>query len=537
MSRRLVPGTLLLVLLLAVAAPATAQLPDLPGLPESEDDEDASPWLPRRVLNIGHRGAAFEAPENTLYGLQTAVDNGAHMVEFDLFGSADGEVVAIHDDTVDRTTDGEGRVEDLTLDELKALDAAYWFTGGSYTDPDAAEEDYRYRGVATGEVAPPPGSEPNDFRIPTLEEIFQRFEGLPMILEIKQLRSPGDDEVEAEICRLLEAYDRGDETIIAGFDDSDIERVAQCAPEDVSTSPGTAEAASFFTTSRTGESLPGSFLRHDLLFLPVELAGIEPVDEDTVAAAHGNDLPVQVFTVNDRDTMEELIDLGVDGILTDDVTLLDEVLAERGVAFDPPAACPEGARKAPYRDWSDIPAPHVRAVDCATARGLILGGDDDAFAPGRAVRRDQMAAFIARTIDAAEGVRDLPDADAADDRFEDLDDNVHAEDIRRLVAAGIVTGRSETAYAPSKLTRRDQLASLALRAQAYATGTDLAKLQSDERAFADVAPDNLHYGAVNGAVEQGLVRGRTADRFAPDAQMRRDQLATVVVGLLGSLEE
>jgi glycerophosphoryl diester phosphodiesterase len=537
MSHRLLPGTLVLALVLAMAAPAAAQLPDLPGTDDG-DEEELSPWLPRRVLNIGHRGSAFEAPENTLHSLQTAVDNGADMFEFDLFGSSDGEVVVIHDSTVDRTTDGAGAVEDMSLEELKALDAAYWFTGGSYVDHDADEDDYLYRGVATGDVEPPAGAEPNDFRIPTLEEIFERFGDFPMILEIKQLRSnPADDEVEAEICRLLDEYDRGDETIVAGFDDSFIERIAACAPEEVTTAPGTAEAASFFATSRTGEPLPGTFLRHDLLFLPIGFEGVDPIDEDTVAAAHGNDLPLHVFTVNDRETMEELIDLGVDGILSDDVTLLDEVLRERGVAFDPPGACPDGARKSPYTDWAEIPPAHVRAVDCATARGIVRGDEDGAFEPRRDVRRDQMASFIARTIDVAEGVVALPDAEDADDDFEDLEDNVHAEQIRRLFAAGIVSGRSDTTYAPAASTRRDQVASFALRAYAHASGTDLEALESDRQAFDDVGPDNVHFSAVNGAAELGLIRGRATDRFAPGSHMSRDQLATVVVGLLEALEE
>lgn len=538
MSRRLLPLALSLALLLPLAVPAAAQLPELPGFPEASDDDELSPWLPRRVLAIGHRGSAFEAPENTLFSIQTAVDNGADMVEFDLFGSADGEIVVIHDATVDRTTDGEGRVDEMTLDELKELDAAFWFTGGSYVDHDADEEEYLYRGVATGDREPPTGAEPNDFRIPTLEEIFERFPDVPMILEIKQLRtSPLDDEVEAEICRLLEEHDRGDETILAGFDDSFVERIAQCAPEGVSTSPGTAEAASFFTLSRTGEPIPGSFLRHDTLFLPDSLEGIEPVDAEAVSAAHGNDLPLHVFTVNDPDRMLELVDLGVDGILSDDVTLLREVLDARGVSFRPSPACPHGARKSPHGDWAQVPGAHVRAVDCATAREIVRGTEDGTFVPARAVRRDQLAGMIARSLDAAGDARALPDADDVDAPFEDLDGNVHAEAIHRLAAVGIVQGRTATTFAPGETSRRDQAASMLLRALAYATGQELDALTSEQPRFADVTDANVHAGAINGAAELGLVRGRDAERYDPAGDTRRDQMATLVVGLLDVLEE
>src|SRR5512137_1822539 len=80
-----------------------------------------------RPLNMGHRGAPAEAPENTLASFQRAREAGAHGVELDVMLSADGQVVVCHDFWVDRTTDGRGRIRELTVAQLKTLDAGSWF--------------------------------------------------------------------------------------------------------------------------------------------------------------------------------------------------------------------------------------------------------------------------------------------------------------------------------------------------------------------------------------------------------------------------
>ncbi|HEY2990186.1 MAG TPA: glycerophosphodiester phosphodiesterase, partial [Candidatus Binatia bacterium] len=118
---------------------------------------------------IGHRGAAGEAPENTLASFQRALADGADFVELDVHASADGEVVIIHDETADRTTDGRGSVNGLSLGELKRLDAGYRFTkdGGAT---------YPYRGQR--------------IEIPTLTELFSLLPEVRAIIEIKQSDPP-----------------------------------------------------------------------------------------------------------------------------------------------------------------------------------------------------------------------------------------------------------------------------------------------------------------------------------------------------------
>jgi hypothetical protein len=203
---------------------------------------------------------------------------------------------------------------------------------------------------------------------------------------------------------------------------------------------------------------------------------------------------------------------------------------------DRAVSCPAAVPPHPYTDRDRIPPVHVDNVDCATFRGIVAGFRDGSYGPRLPVRRDQMASFIARMIDTAEGARPLPDAEESDDRFRDIDGNTHEDNIKRLHAAGIIAGRTETSYAPSQNVRRDQVATFVLRAAAYASGADLDDVESDEQAFPDVGPDNVHFGRVNGAAELGLVAGRTDGRFYPDNSTERAQMASVVVRSLIHVE-
>lgn len=123
-------------------------------------------WYPdRHVLNIAHRGGALEFPENTLYAYQQSLAvAGAHMLEMDVYETADGELVVIHDPTVERTTNGSGTVSSFTLAELKALDAAHCYVPGRGSDC-SGDGPFPYRGMAIGAKAPP-GSPPTTFAFP-----------------------------------------------------------------------------------------------------------------------------------------------------------------------------------------------------------------------------------------------------------------------------------------------------------------------------------------------------------------------------------
>src|SRR5918997_1018480 len=153
---------------------AVATLLTLPAAAQAQLVTD-NPWLDRRPLNIAHQGGEIEAPSDTLYAFKTSKQKGADVIETDVHLTADGHVVVLHDDTVDRTTNGSGSVEQMTLEQVKQLDAAYWFVEGEGTvhDPSRPATDFTWRGVATGDRRPPKRFEANDFTIPTLDELLE----------------------------------------------------------------------------------------------------------------------------------------------------------------------------------------------------------------------------------------------------------------------------------------------------------------------------------------------------------------------------
>ncbi|HUR24979.1 MAG TPA: glycerophosphodiester phosphodiesterase [Candidatus Thermoplasmatota archaeon] len=287
-------------------------------------------WMERHPLNIAHQGGENEVPSATMYAFKTALRKGADMLELDVHVTSDGELVVLHDTTVDRTTDGSGAVETLTLAEVQALDAAYWFVPGRNAVHDALASDYLLRGIRTGAKDPPPGCTPEDFRIPTLREVLTEFPDVMMNIEIKN-GPPQGAGYERALADLLSEFGRGDDTIVASFIDSWTETFRAYDME-VSTATGTAE-----TGLAKGGSLalaPGvPSLMHEAFQVPIEFEGVPVVDADFVADAHAHGMVVHVWTIDDPATMRWLLDIGVDGIMTAEPTVLEQVLQERGTLW------------------------------------------------------------------------------------------------------------------------------------------------------------------------------------------------------------
>lgn len=340
--------TALLVALAVDAAPVDATRRTSGGAaPPPPGTVGSNPWLERRVLNVAHQGGAREAPSNTLFALKTAVAAGADMLEIDVHATADGRVVAIHDTTVDRTTNRSGRVDAQTLAELKRLDAAYWFVPGCGACHDRPPDDYVLRGYATGRRTIPTGLHrrygldqpltPNDFAIPTLGEILASFPDTLITLEIKRT-APDTTPYEQDVARLLRAFGRSDDVIVVSFSDLAIEKFKLHAPE-VHTAPAAGQTAAFSASSR-GAAPGAPNPRYRALQVPITVEGVRVVTRDFVADAHANGLAVHVWTVNDPAVMRRLVAIGVDGIMTDRPTVLEQVLAAEGVRFTPTSARP-----------------------------------------------------------------------------------------------------------------------------------------------------------------------------------------------------
>ncbi|WP_052436451.1 glycerophosphodiester phosphodiesterase [Georgenia sp. SUBG003] len=257
-------------------------------------------------VNFAHRGGAAIVPENTLEGFREAVALGEVVLELDVHTSADGEVVVIHDDTLDRTTDGAGPVAERTLAELRRLDAGYRFTpdGGS-TYP------WRGRGV----------------RIPTLEAVYREFPDRPVNIELKAER-PGTEEA---VWRVIEAAGAQARTLVVTDSAGSVRRFRRASRGQVATAASVGEFATFWLLSllRLGHLYRAPF---EALQPPDSWKGLRIVTPSLVREAHRNGLRIDVWTVDDEAGMRRLLSWGVDGIMTDHPDILAGILARHADA-------------------------------------------------------------------------------------------------------------------------------------------------------------------------------------------------------------
>jgi len=278
-------------------------------------------WLERRLIAYAHQGGAWESPSSTIFAITQALAAGATGIELDVHATADGELVVCHDATVDRMTASTGTIESYTLAGLRQLDFSFWFIPGADVTPDRPAEDYPYRGRAP---------EDPTFGIATLREVLERFPGVVLNLDIKQT-APVVNPYEESLARLLAEYERTEDVIVASFLDPATEAFRRYAPG-IPTSAGTITTAEFWRAVRHGGPVPDT---PAVAFqVPERLGDAVVVDEPFVEAAHKSGKAVHVWTVNDRGTVDRLVDLGVDGIISDLPTMVSKVLAERGVAWD-----------------------------------------------------------------------------------------------------------------------------------------------------------------------------------------------------------
>lgn len=276
------------------------------------------PYLAGAPLLIAHRGGAALAPENTLLAYRQAIHWwGADILEIDVQPTADGEVVVIHDGTVDRTTDGSGAVVEFPLERLRALDAGHRFSpDGGRTHP------YRGRGI----------------RIPTLAEVLDTFPQRRINVEIKDGRAARRAR---EVIRAAGAEGR---VLLAAGRRAD-RRAA--GPYPGATSAAEEELRRFYILHRLRLA---RFHRPavDAFQMPLRHRGRELPDARFVADAHRLNLAVHVWTVDEVEEMERLLARGVDGIVTDRPDRLAAVLTRR--TGRPAAPGPSAAERPPFME-------------------------------------------------------------------------------------------------------------------------------------------------------------------------------------------
>ena len=240
---------------------------------------------------FAHRGASARAPENTLEAFRLAREQGVSYLELDVHLTADSELVVIHDSSVSRTTGRRGRVENMSLAEIRKLDAGFRFTmDHGRTFP------YRDKGL----------------RIPTLGDVLDAFPDMGITVEIKQTR-PG---VIGTLAQVLRSHRAENRVIVASHEHELLSSFREVSPS-VATSFSKDEVREFLLRFRGG-SMDG-YRPPGVAFQVPEYKGLRRVvSKSVIDAVHGFGVEVHVWTVNEPVHIARLLSWGVDGIMTDD---------------------------------------------------------------------------------------------------------------------------------------------------------------------------------------------------------------------------
>ncbi|MDN6730656.1 MAG: glycerophosphodiester phosphodiesterase [Atopostipes suicloacalis] len=263
-----------------------------------EDDPD--------FLVIAHRGGRGLAPEGTMAAFDTSAALGVDIFEYDIHQTVDGHLVVSHDPTVDRMTNGSGRINDLTLKEVQALDAGYHFKD--------EEGNYKYRGQGVF--------------IPTVREVFEAYPKMRQLIENKDTnREELYEEIIQKLWLLIEEYEMEEEVMIGSFDHDINERFEEVTEGEIPIGAGeqaVREFANLHVPYLNG--LAESTV--DSLQLPVEQEGQDLASKNIIASVKKRNMAIYYWTINEKEEMRELIAKDVDGIITDYPDRLKEVIEE-----------------------------------------------------------------------------------------------------------------------------------------------------------------------------------------------------------------
>ncbi|MCK1993281.1 glycerophosphodiester phosphodiesterase [Peribacillus muralis] len=263
----------------------------------------SSPIYEKDIVNIAHRGASGYAPEHTIPAYQLGERMKGDYIEIDLQLTKDGRLIAMHDERVDRTTDGTGLVKDLTLTQIKKLDAGSWF---NETYPQMAKQ--KYEGLA----------------VPTLEEVFKKFgKQANYYIETKSPEVyPG---MEEELLKVLKDYKMVDSkgrtknVLIQSFSRESLLKVHDLNPQ--------LPLVQLFSYKNQA-----SITDEELESIKQYAIGIGPnfnkVDKQYVKMVRNHDLQFHPYTVNERADMKKALEWGATGVFTNYPNLFNEVLRE-----------------------------------------------------------------------------------------------------------------------------------------------------------------------------------------------------------------
>lgn len=240
---------------------------------------------------FAHRGASGHRPENTMPAFLFALDMGVSYLELDVRMTCDDQVIVLHDSTVDRTTDGTGLAAEMTLSEIRELDAGFRFC------PEG-EMGYPFRG--------------RGISIPTLREVLEACPAAFLNIEAKQSEPPMEEALKDVLmsCGALERVLLTSKRLYV------LRRIREKFGNRVATGISREEGI-WFAIGLIFRKIKRPRLKGLALQIPERIGGIAYINRVLVKMAHEAGLEVHVWTVNDRECMREYLDLGVDGIMTD----------------------------------------------------------------------------------------------------------------------------------------------------------------------------------------------------------------------------
>jgi glycerophosphoryl diester phosphodiesterase len=264
------------------------------------------PFLDPMPVVVAHRGDSANYPENTLEAFHSAQAMQIDVIETDVHLSKDGELVIWHDPTLERNTDGSGRIEDHTLEQLKTFDAGYTFTkDGGKTFP--------FRGTGV--------------RLVTLKEALEACPGQRFNVDLK---TKGKAIVDAFV-KVVAEHEAEDRVLGASFHLSNLKALRAKAPR-ILTSLTTAEVLPLLLLQKMHLCPRSTGSQRRLVFQVPERQGpITVITENFVKTMHERGAVIQVWTINDPTEMERLFSMGVDSIMTDHPAQVIEVAERMGL--------------------------------------------------------------------------------------------------------------------------------------------------------------------------------------------------------------
>ena len=248
-------------------------------------------------LRFAHRGSRVLWPENTAEAFQGAFDLGYTYIETDVQMTRDGVLVAFHDDTLERTTNGAGRVDRWHFADLQQLDAAWWFN---------ETDGYPLRGTGV--------------RVRSLDEVFSMWPDARFNLDLKSRN------LEWPVADLIKRHRREKTTLVASLIDHRTAKFRRVSGGTVAISAGRSATAAMLAASRIGATVRRPLAAYQL---PFDYRSC-PIDTKLVTAIHAAGAQLHAWTVNEAADIDRLLDLGVDGIVTDRPDVLNDVLRRRG---------------------------------------------------------------------------------------------------------------------------------------------------------------------------------------------------------------